>query len=98
MNEYPLLSPSYLMAAMRHDQTFQHAAAMLHDDWDPNEGGLFREMLQAPDIEMARALQQAGMVKGRWQLDDYGQVKDLLALHAEWFSPTARNALLASFE
>ena len=51
MNEYPLLSPSYLMAAMRHDQTFQHAAAMLHDDWDPNEGGLFREMLQAPDIE-----------------------------------------------
>ena len=55
-------------------------------------------MLQAPDIEMARALQQAGMVKGRWQLDDYGQVKDLLALHAEWFSPTARNALLAPFE
>ena len=65
MNEYPLLSPSYLMAAMRHDQTFQHAAAMLHDDWDPNEGGLFREMLQAPDIEMARALQQAGMVTDR---------------------------------
>ena len=77
---------------------FQHAAALLHDDWDPNEGGLFREMLQVADIEMARALQKAGMIKGSWQLDDYGQVKDLLALHAEWFSPAARNTLLAPFE
>ncbi|MFR0591915.1 hypothetical protein ACLUWM_01390 [Limosilactobacillus mucosae] len=98
MNEYPLLPPSYMLAAMKHDQTFQHAVALLHDDWDPNEGGLFREMLQVADIKMARALQKAGMIKGSWQLDDYGQVKDLLALHAEWFSPAARNTLLAPFE
>lgn len=98
MNEYSLLPPSYMLAAMKHDQTFQHAAALLHDDWDPNEGGLFREMLQVADIEMVRALQKAGMIKGSWQLDDYGQVKDLLALHAEWFSPAARNTLLAPFE
>lgn len=98
MNEYPLLPPSYMLAAMKHDQTFQHAVALLHDDWDPNEGGLFREMLQVADIEMARALQKAGMIKGSWQLDDYGQVKDLLALHAEWFSPAARNTLLTPFE
>lgn len=98
MNEYPLLPPSYMLAAMKHDQTFQHAAALLHDDWDPNEGGLFREMLQVADIEMARALQKAGLIKGSWQLDDYGQVKDLLALHAEWFSPAACNTLLAPFE
>lgn len=98
MNEYPLLPPSYMLAAMKHDQTFQHAVALLHDDWDPNEGGLFREMLQVADIEMARALQKVGMIKGSWQLDDYGQVKDLLALHAEWFSPAARNTLLTPFE
>lgn len=98
MSEEPLLQPSYMVAAMKHNQTYQHAAALLKDNWDPNAGGLFREMLRGNDIEMARALQEAGMIKGKWNLADYGQVGDLLSVHAEWFSPDARNELLSFFE
>lgn len=97
MTELMLLPPNQLSHVLRHDQIFTQAIALLKDDWEPDANQMFHQPMTPNVIELARALQQANLVPGRWQLSDYRQVSELIAQHGNWFSPAARQALLALF-
>lgn len=86
-----------MQKVLTHSSEYQRAVGLLNKRWDPDEQPIFRNVLQAADVQFARQLQIAGLVKGRVNLHDYQAVNQLLMQHDDWFSTSARQALLAPF-
>lgn len=92
-----ILNPQAMQKVLTHSKEYQRAVGLLNKQWDPDEQALFRNVLQAADVQFARQLQIAGLIKGRVNLSDYQAVNQLLMQHDDWFSPSAHQTLLAPF-
>lgn len=92
-----ILNPQAMQKVLTHSKEYQRAVGLLNKRWDPDEQPIFRNVLQAADVQFARQLQIAGLVKGRVNLADYQAVNQLLMQHDDWFSATAHQTLLAPF-
>ena len=92
-----LLNPQAMQKVLTHSSEYQRAVGLLNRRWDPDEQPIFRNVLQAADVQFARQLQIAEVVKGKVNLKSYQEVNQLLMQHDLWFSPAARKSLLAPF-
>lgn len=92
-----ILNPQAMQKLLTHSIEYQRAVGLLNKRWDPDEQPIFRNVLQSADVQFARQLQIAGLVKGKIDLGDYQAVNQLLMQHDSWFSESARRTLLAPF-
>lgn len=92
-----ILNPQAMQKVLTHSKEYQRAVGLLNKRWDPDEQPIFRNVLQAADVQFARQLQIAGLVKGRVDLSNYQAVNQLLMQHDDWFAASARKTLLAPF-
>lgn len=92
-----ILKPRVMQKILTHNRDYQRAVALLNQQWEPDDQLLFHDVLQAPDVQFARQLQVAKLVQGQVDLSDYQAVNKLLMQHDSWFSPAARQELLAPF-
>lgn len=93
-----MLNPEAMQKVLLHSKEYQRAVGLLNQNWDPDSQPIYRDVLQAADVYFARQLQVAGLIHGRVDLGDYRAVNQLLMQHDQWFSESARQALLAPFQ
>lgn len=93
-----LLRPAIMKMVLTHDQNYIRAVGLLKNDWDPDEQPIYRDVLAAHDVTLARTLQKAGLIHGQIDLSNYQAVSRLLAHHPDWFSPAASQELLRPFQ
>lgn len=86
-----------MQKVLTHSDDYRRAVGLLNKNWDPDDQQFFRNVLQSADVQFARQLQIAGLIKGHVNLNDYQEVNQLLMQHDSWFSPSARKTLLAPF-
>lgn len=93
-----LLPPQILQAAIDNSATFKKAKKLLWLNWDEDPNMLYHNQVEPDIVEMARILQQTGVIKGRVDLSDYRAVSQMLAQHSYWFSQNGKAALLSPFD
>lgn len=86
-----------MQKVLTHSKEYQRAIGLLNKQWNPDEQPIFRNVLQSADVQFARQLQIAGLVKGKINLGNYQAVNQLLMQHDSWFSESARKTLLNPF-
>lgn len=92
-----ILNPQAMHKVLTHSKEYQRAVGLLNLCWDPDEQPVFRNVLQSADVQFARQLQIAGLIKGKVDLSNYQAVNQLLMQHDLWFAESARQTLLAPF-
>ncbi|WP_373842726.1 hypothetical protein [Limosilactobacillus sp.] len=93
-----ILNPQAMQRVLTHSSEYRRAVGLLNEDWDPDSQPIYRDVLEAADVHFARQLQVAGLIDGTTDLDDYRAVNQLIMRHGQWFSASARQALLAPFQ
>ena len=93
-----LLKPAVMQTVLTHDRRYIRAVGLLNGNWDPDDQPIYRDLLAASDVVLARQLQQATLIHGRVNLTDYQSVSQLLNRHPQWFSAGAQQALLKPFQ
>ena len=93
-----ILNPRAMQHVLTHSQEYQRAVGLLNENWDPDDQPIYCNVLEAADVHIARQLQLAGLIGGRVDLNNYRAVNQLIMRHDQWFSPSARQALLAPFQ
>lgn len=93
-----LLLPDQLQKILDNDLEYQQAKRLLWLNWDEDPNMLYHQMVEPPVVELARALQSAGLMHGRVDLFNYRAVSQLVGQHDHWFSLNAKRELLRPFE
>ena len=92
-----ILNPQAMQKVLTHSKEYERAIGLLNKRWDPDEQPIFRNVLQSADVQFARQLQIAGLIKGKVDLSSYQEVNQLMMQHDSWFSESARKTLLSPF-
>jgi hypothetical protein len=87
-----------MQRVLTHSDEYRRAVGLLNENWDPDDQPIYRNVLEAADVHFARQLQLAGLLAGTTDLSNYQSVNQLIMRHDQWFSPGARQALLAPFQ
>lgn len=93
-----LLPPETMRAVLTHSRDYVRAAALVNEEWTPDEQPLYRDALGSQDVILARQLQSGGLLPGRVDLGNYRAVNQLLIDHQQWFAASARQELLRPFQ
>ena len=93
-----ILSPETMLAVLTHGRNYVRAAALLNEEWEPDQQPIYRDVLERQDVALARQLQRGGLLPGRVDLADYRSVNQLLIDHSQWFAVSARQELLRPFQ
>ncbi|BAP84727.1 hypothetical protein LOOC260_101490 [Paucilactobacillus hokkaidonensis JCM 18461] len=97
MTNTKLLKPADLQSVLSHDKTYRRAVNLLLEKWDPAENHLFSDLVKSSDVLFAKKLQVAGLVPGKFQLDNYQQVQQFISAHDQWLTAAAKKELMQSF-
>ena len=92
-----ILNRQAMQKVLTHSKEYERAIDLLNKRWDPDEQPIFRNVLQSADVQFARQLQIAGLIKGKVDLSSYQEVNQLMMQHDSWFSESARKTLLSPF-
>ncbi|MDO4903205.1 MAG: hypothetical protein Q3959_02975 [Limosilactobacillus sp.] len=93
-----LLNPMMLKRAIIRDEQYLHAVAILNQSWSLLDDMGSIQFLHDRDIIFARALQKAGLIKGKYDLFDYKQVSEMIQKNPSWYSGSSGMELLRPFQ
>ncbi|HIW70534.1 MAG TPA: hypothetical protein H9876_04040 [Candidatus Limosilactobacillus merdipullorum] len=91
------LTAPQLREILKQGHQYRRAVNLLQERWEVHENQLKYDLVEHRDVNWARLLQNQKLIIGKYDLNSYREVSQLLNRHPEWFSAAGRATLLAPF-